>query len=137
MKEVLMSAIEMTGIPIAEKIYADLKSEIHDLETKGVIPGLGTILVGNDPTCTHYVNKKHETCKELGIAAYNINVSEQSTQKELISAVEEFNSNPLVHSILIQNPVPGKFNFNEAIEAINPEKDADGLHPYNLGKLVL
>lgn len=94
-------------------------------------------MVGDDPNCHHYVNNKHKKCKTVGIESFNINVPESATQKELLKAGREFNNNPLVDAFNIQSPVPDNFNFNEAVAEINPEKDADGLHPYNPGKLVL
>jgi methylenetetrahydrofolate dehydrogenase (NADP+)/methenyltetrahydrofolate cyclohydrolase len=127
----------MSGKPIAEKILEEVKKEVEYLKTKKIVPGLGTILVGNNPACFHYVDNKHKTCKTVGIDSLNINIPESSTQSELLKAVENFNNNPLVDAFMIQNPVPKHFNFNEAVKNINPEKDADGLHPYNLGKLVL
>ena len=132
-----MPANEMSGRPIAEKILEEVKKETALLKEKGIIPGLGTIVAGNDPNCSHYVENKHKTCKMAGINSFNITVPETSTQSELLKAVDDFNNNPLIDAFIIQNPVPKQFNFNEAIEKINPKKDADGLHPYNLGKLVL
>lgn len=132
-----MSAIEMSGIPIAEKILSELREEVQRLNQSGIQPGLGTILVGNDPNCRHYVNNKHKTCKEVGINSFNIEIPADAGQADLLRAVEEFNHNPAVHAFMIQSPVPGQFNFNEAVSRIDPRKDADGLHPCNLGKLVL
>ncbi|MBN1649199.1 MAG: bifunctional 5,10-methylene-tetrahydrofolate dehydrogenase/5,10-methylene-tetrahydrofolate cyclohydrolase [Spirochaetales bacterium] len=132
-----MSAIEMSGLPIAEKILDEVKTEAQKMKKAGVVPGLGTILVGDDQNCRHYVNKKHETCKTVGLNSFNIDVPATATQTDLLAAVERFNANPEVDAFMIQNPVPGHFDFNEAVAAIHPAKDADGLHPYNLGKLVL
>ncbi|MBN1699805.1 MAG: bifunctional 5,10-methylene-tetrahydrofolate dehydrogenase/5,10-methylene-tetrahydrofolate cyclohydrolase [Spirochaetales bacterium] len=132
-----MSAREMSGIPIAEKILDEVEKKARLLASEGIVPGLGTILVGNNPNCRHYVDNKHKTCKTVGIKSFNIDVPESATQEALINAVEEFNNNPAVDAFLIQSPVPEKFNFTEAVSMIKPEKDADGLHPYNLGKLVL
>ena len=132
-----MYAKEMSGKPIAEKILEEVKKEAEYLKTKNKNPGLGTILVGNDPNCSHYVDNKHKTCKTVGIDSFNITVPESSTQSELLKAVDDFNNNPLVDAFMIQSPVPKHFDFNEAVKWINPKKDADGLHPYNLGKLFL
>lgn len=132
-----MSANEMSGKPIADKIFSEISEELLVLKEHGIIPGLGTILVGNDPNCHHYVNNKHKTCKEVGINSYNIEIPEDATQTDLISAIEKFNNDPMVDAFMIQSPVPKHFNFNEAVQKINPKKDADGLHPFNLGKLVL
>jgi methylenetetrahydrofolate dehydrogenase (NADP+)/methenyltetrahydrofolate cyclohydrolase len=132
-----MPAKEISGKPISEKILSEISEQVIALKKVGITPGLGTILVGSDPNCRHYVDNKHKTCKEIGINSFNIEIPEEATQKELLEAVNQFNQNPLVDAFMIQSPVPGKFNFNEAVSCINPEKDADGLHPYNLGKLVL
>lgn len=127
----------MSGKPIAEKILKEIESETKDLKSKGIIPGLGTIVVGDDPNCHHYVNNKHKTCKQVGINSFNIEVPENASQKDLLTAVDKFNKDPAVNSFMIQSPVPKHFDFNEAIEKIDPKKDGDGLNPYNLGKLVL
>ena len=132
-----MSAQFLAGSPIAERVLNQVKEEVAELESKGVSPGLGTILVGEDSASAGYVRKKHETCKELGINSVNISIPSTATQEELLNAVREFNENDAVDAYLVQNPVPTGFDFNEAIEAISPHKDADGLHPSNLGKLVL
>jgi len=132
-----MYAKEMSGKPIAEKILEEVKKEAEYLKVKNRNPGLGTILVGNDPNCSHYVDNKHKACKTVGIDSFNITVPESSTQSELLKAVDDFNNNPLVDAFMIQSPVPKHFDFNEAVKRINPKKDADGLHPYNLGKLFL
>ena len=132
-----MNAKQMSGMPIAEKILEEVRNEAAALAVHGITPGLGTILVGDDPNCQHYVNKKHSTCETVGLNSFNINVSGSGVQQDLLDAVEEFNRNPKVHSFMIQSPVPPQFDFSEAVSRISPDKDADGLHPYNLGKLVL
>lgn len=132
-----MSANEMSGKPIADAIIAEISTEIENLKKKGIVPGLGTILVGNDPNCTHYVDNKHKKCNQIGINSYNIHIKEDATQTDLLAAVDKFNSNQQVDAFMIQSPVPKHFNFFQAVKRINPDKDGDGLHPYNLGKLVL
>jgi len=111
-----MYAKEMSGKPIAEKILEEVKKEAEYLKTKNKNPGLGTILVGNDPNCSHYVDNKHKTCKTVGIDSFNITVPESSTQSELLKAVDDFNNNPLVDAFMIQSPVPKHFDFNEAVK---------------------
>lgn len=132
-----MAANEMSGKPIADAILTEISIDIQKLAKEGIIPGLGTILVGNDQNCKHYVDNKHKTCKQIGINSYNIHIDENGTQKDLIAAVNKFNNDANVDAFMIQSPVPKKFDFNGAMKAINPKKDGDGLHPYNLGKLVL
>jgi methylenetetrahydrofolate dehydrogenase (NADP+) / methenyltetrahydrofolate cyclohydrolase len=127
----------LEGSVVAEAVLADLKTRIEALKAKGITPGLGTILVGNDPASAGYVRKKHETCKRVGMASFNKEIPETATQHDLLEAVDEFNKDPNVHAYIVQHPVPKGFDFNEAMERMKSEKDADGLHPVNLGKLVL
>ncbi len=132
-----MSAQLLSGLPIAESILSELKTEIETLKSRGITPGLGTILAGSDPASAGYVRKKHETCSSLGIGSFHADIPESATQHELLAAVKKFNADRNIDAFIIQNPVPAGFDFNEAVEAIDPHKDADGLHPANLGKLVL
>ncbi|MCC5468333.1 bifunctional methylenetetrahydrofolate dehydrogenase/methenyltetrahydrofolate cyclohydrolase [Pelosinus sp. Bkl1] len=132
-----MSAKFLSGQPIADYVLEEVRRDVELLKQSGINSGLGTILVGNDSASLSYVKKKHETCKSLGIQSFHIGIPNNGTQQELLDAVSEFNQNPNVHGFLIQNPVPKGFDFNKALELIDPAKDADGLHPYNLGKLVL
>jgi methylenetetrahydrofolate dehydrogenase (NADP+)/methenyltetrahydrofolate cyclohydrolase len=118
-------------------VLADLKQRIETLKTKGITPGLGTILVGSDPASAGYVRKKHETCEQVGMKSFNKEIPANATQQDLLAAIDDFNVNPDVHAFIVQHPVPTGFDFNAAMLRMNPEKDADGLHPVNLGKLVL
>lgn len=127
----------LEGKAVAEAVLEDIKGRIQTLKSKGITPGLGTILVGSDPASAGYVRKKHETCEQVGMKSYNKEIPESATQKDLLAAVDAFNENPNVHAYIIQYPVPKHFDFNAAMLRMNPEKDADGLHPVNLGKLVL
>jgi len=132
-----MSATLLSGTPIAESVLAEVKKETENLKARGIVPGLGTILVGDDPASAGYVKKKHETCNAVGIASFHIAIPASASQADLLKAVDEFNRDTAVDAFLIQNPVPKGFDFNQAVEAMDPAKDADGLHPSNLGKLVL
>lgn len=127
----------LEGKAVAEAVLTDVKTRIQTLKAKGITPGLGTILVGSDPASAGYVRKKHETCEQVGMASFHKEIPETATQQDLLAAVAEFNANPNVHAYIIQYPVPKQFDFNAAMLRMNPEKDADGLHPVNLGKLVL
>lgn len=127
----------LEGKRVAETVLSDIQTRIQTLKTKGITPGLGTILVGSDEASAGYVRKKHETCEQVGMASFHKEIPETATQQDLIAAVDEFNANPNVHAYIIQHPVPKQFDFNAAMLRMNPEKDADGLHPVNLGKLVL
>jgi methylenetetrahydrofolate dehydrogenase (NADP+) / methenyltetrahydrofolate cyclohydrolase len=132
-----MSAKLLEGKPVAEAVLDDVAARVAALKKKGVIPGLGTILVGDDPASAGYVRKKHETCEMVGIQSFDTRVGPNAAQADLLEAVGEFNKNQLVDAFLVQNPVPQPFDFNEALLHMEPGKDADGLHPINLGKLVL
>jgi methylenetetrahydrofolate dehydrogenase (NADP+)/methenyltetrahydrofolate cyclohydrolase len=132
-----MPAKLLEGNVVAEAVFTDLAKRIADLKAQGIEPGLGTILVGEDAPSQGYVRKKHETAAQIGIASFHKEIPETASQADLLKAVADFNNNPKIHGFIIQYPVPEQFNFSEAMEAIKPEKDADGLHPSNLGKLVL
>jgi len=132
-----MSAEVLEGKPVAEAVLENVATRVAGLKKKGITPGLGTILVGDDPASVGYVRKKHETCEMVGIQSFDTQIHSDATQEDLLKAVSHFNENQYVDAFLIQNPVPKTFNFNDALLHLNPEKDADGLHPVNLGKLVL
>lgn len=132
-----MTAQLLAGQPVAEAVLAEVGDRVEELRAAGVRPGLGTILVGDDAASAGYVRKKHETCEEVGIASFNAEIPEDAGQAELLAAVDRFNADPEVDAYIIQHPVPAGFDFNEALARMDPKKDADGLHPTNLGKLVL
>ncbi len=132
-----MSVKYLEGKPVADSVMESVKEKVEALKLQGITPGLGTILVGEDPASAGYVRKKHEACKEHGFVSFDKKIPASATQQDLLDAVKEFNENPKVHAYLIQYPVPKGFDFAEALMAMNPDKDADGLHPANLGKLVL
>ncbi|MDX1523107.1 MAG: tetrahydrofolate dehydrogenase/cyclohydrolase catalytic domain-containing protein, partial [Anaerolineae bacterium] len=132
-----MTAQLLEGKPVAEAVLADTQRRVEALRAKGITPGLGTILVGADGASAGYVRKKHETCEQVGIASFHKHIPADATQADLLAAVDDFNQNPNVDAYIIQHPVPSGFDFNQALARMAPEKDADGLHPVNLGKLVL
>ena len=132
-----MTARLLEGGPVAEAVLADAARQVARLREQGVRPGLGTILVGDDAASAGYVRKKHETCEQAGIASFNAEIPASAGQAELLAAVDRFNADPEVDAYIIQHPVPAGFDFNEALARMDPKKDADGLHPVNLGKLVL
>lgn len=127
----------LEGRLVAEAVLADVSKRAGNLKKQGIIPGLGTILVGDDAASTGYIRKKHETCKSVGFRSFDKHITADASQADLLTAVEEFNENPEIDAFLIQYPVPKGFDYGEAVRAIAPQKDADGLHPSNLGKLVL
>ena len=132
-----MTAQLLAGAPVADAVLADVAQRVEALRARGKGVGLGTILVGADAASAGYVRKKHETCEQVGIASHHIDVPGDGTQADLLVAVERFNADPSVDGFLIQHPVPPQYDFNAALGAMDPDKDADGLHPVSLGKLVL
>ena len=132
-----MTAQLLAGGPVAEAVLADVATRVTALRDAGRRVGLGTILVGDDPASAGYVRKKHEACERVGIDSHHIDVPADGTQADLLAAVERFNRDPAVDAFLIQYPTPPQFDFNAALAAMDPVKDADGLHPVSLGKLVL
>ncbi len=132
-----MEAQLLEGGPVAEAVLAEARTRVLALAPRGVVPGLGTILVGDDPASAGYVRRKHETCERIGLASFNIEIPAHAGQQALVDAVDAFNDNPEVDGYIIQHPVPDGFDFNQALARMDPAKDADGLHPTNLGKLVL
>jgi methylenetetrahydrofolate dehydrogenase (NADP+)/methenyltetrahydrofolate cyclohydrolase len=127
--------IYMPGAPVAEAVLADVTERVAELRAAGREVGLGTILVGDDGASSSYVGKKHATSEAVGIRSHHIDV-EAGDQAGLMRAVARFNDDPAVTGYLIQNPTPG-CDFNAALEAMDPAKDADGLHPHSLGLLAM
>ena len=132
-----MSAQFLAGGPVAEAILDDVRTRAEGLASKGVQVGLGTILVGDDGPSASYVKKKHETCEAVGIVSHHKAISAGDGQSALVDALNEFNGDPSVHGYILQLPLPDGFDAAAALALIDPAKDADGLHPENLGKLVL
>ena len=132
-----MTAQLLAGAPVADSVLDEVKIRTRALIEKGIKPGLGTILVGEDSASAGYVRKKHETCEAVGLASQHIEIPSDASPNALLDAVDSFNKDPEVHAYIIQHPVADGFDFNTALSLMSPEKDADGLHPVNLGKLVL
>jgi len=132
-----MTAQKLDGSATAKAIKAELTERVAALKTRGVTPGLGTILVGNDPGSTWYVNGKHKDCAEVGIESIRIDLPEDSSQGEIEEAVRTLNEDPACSGYIVQLPLPRGIDENRILGLIDPAKDADGLHPTNLGWLVL
>jgi methylenetetrahydrofolate dehydrogenase (NADP+)/methenyltetrahydrofolate cyclohydrolase len=132
-----MAAVVMAGAPVAEAVLLEVSERVAKLAATGRTVGLGTILVGDDPASAGYVAKKHEACERCGLRSYDARIPADASQAELLDTVRRFNHDPGVDAFIIQNPVPPGFDFNEAMTALDPAKDADGLHPTNLGLLAL
>lgn len=132
-----MTAIILDGKATATKVKNDLAKRVAALKAKGISPGLGTILVGDDPGSHAYVGGKHKDCEEVGIASIRIDLAANSTEATVLKAVTELNSDANCTGYIVQLPLPKGIDTNKILEAMDPEKDADGLHPVNLGRLVL
>jgi methylenetetrahydrofolate dehydrogenase (NADP+)/methenyltetrahydrofolate cyclohydrolase len=132
-----MSAIILDGKVTAAAVKADLTVRVESLKTKGINPGLGTILVGNDPGSHAYVGGKHKDCHEVGISSIRVDLPSSATQQDVLAAIHELNADPACTGYIVQLPLPKGLDANLALEAMDPLKDADGLHPMNLGRLVL
>ncbi|MFM7139365.1 MAG: tetrahydrofolate dehydrogenase/cyclohydrolase catalytic domain-containing protein, partial [Actinomycetes bacterium] len=132
-----MTAIILDGKKTAEKIKSQLAKRVEVLKSKGVTPGLGTILVGDDPGSHAYVGGKHKDCSEVGISSIRVDLPANASQEDVMKAIEQLNSDPKCTGYIVQLPLPKGLNANKALEAMDPKKDADGLHPVNLGRLVL
>jgi methylenetetrahydrofolate dehydrogenase (NADP+)/methenyltetrahydrofolate cyclohydrolase len=132
-----MTAIVMDGEALAQEIKTELAVKVAELRAHGTQPGLGTILVGDDAPSARYVAKKHEDCAEIGIASAHEHLDSDVSQAELMAAIGRFNDNPAIDSYLIQLPLPSHLDEEAALLAVDPEKDVDGLHPVNLGRLVM
>jgi methylenetetrahydrofolate dehydrogenase (NADP+) / methenyltetrahydrofolate cyclohydrolase len=125
------------GKQVAADIRAELRDEIANLKTRGIVPGLGVILVGDDPASQSYVTGKERACAEIGIYSDDNRLPAKTSQAELIALIEQMNRNPRINGILVQLPLPRHLNESEVLLAIRPEKDVDGLHPVNIGRMVL
>jgi methylenetetrahydrofolate dehydrogenase (NADP+)/methenyltetrahydrofolate cyclohydrolase len=127
----------LDGKGTAAAIKAELTERVAKLREQGVVPGLGTVLVGEDPGSRWYVNGKHKDCAEVGINSIRVDLPETATQAEVETAVAELNANPECTGYIVQLPLPKHMDENHILGLVDPDKDADGLHPTNLGWLVL
>lgn len=132
-----MSAQILDGKRTAGEIKAELKERVSALRERGVVPGLGTILVGDDPGSQWYVAGKHRDCAEVGISSIRRDLPADISQAELEAVIEELNGDPDCTGFIVQLPLPSHIDTDAILELVDPAKDADGLHPTNLGRLVL
>jgi methylenetetrahydrofolate dehydrogenase (NADP+)/methenyltetrahydrofolate cyclohydrolase len=132
-----MSAVILDGKATAQTIKNNLAQRVIALKAKGINPGLGTILVGDDAGSHAYVNGKHKDCAEEGISSIRIDLPKTATQTDVMNAISQLNNDANCTGFIVQLPLPKGLDGNLALEAMDPDKDADGLHPNNLGKLVL
>lgn len=125
------------GREVADKVYQDVANQLESLKAHGHVPGLAVVLVGNNPASRSYVRAKDRMCRKLGLHSLKIEMPEETTQGELLAKIDELNADPAIHGILVQSPPPPHINEGAIVERIAPEKDVDGFHTTNLGKLVL
>ena len=132
-----MTARLLPGKPVAEAVFADLGPRIAALEAAGRRPGLGTILVGSDTASAGYIRMKQAKAAELGFTSPHIHLGQDATQADVLAAVREMNEADDVDAVLLQHPTPPQIDFDAALLALDPDKDVDGLHPVNMGRLAL
>jgi len=132
-----MVATTLDGKSTAAAVKDDLAARVARLKEKGITPGLGTVLVGDDPGSHAYVGGKHRDCAEVGIASIRVDLPEDTTQEQLEAEIHRLNADPAVTGYIVQLPLPKHLDANRVLELMDPAKDADGLHPMNLGRLVL
>ncbi|GAB1508618.1 bifunctional methylenetetrahydrofolate dehydrogenase/methenyltetrahydrofolate cyclohydrolase [Actinophytocola sp. KF-1] len=132
-----VTATILDGKATRNAIFEDLRVRVQALAAKGVVPGLGTVLVGDDPGSHSYVRGKHNACAKVGINSIRRDLPANITQAQLHEVIDELNADPACTGYLIQLPLPGHLDAGAALERVDPAKDSDGLHPMNLGKLVL
>ena len=131
-----MSATILDGKALAASIKQDLSARVKELKGSGVTPGLGTILVGDDPGSLSYVAGKHRDCQEVGITSIRVDLKADTSESDVLAAIKDLNSAKECSGYIVQLPLPNGINTQKVLEAIDPAKDADGLHPMNLGRLV-
>ncbi len=132
-----MSAQIIDGKQIAAQMRLELKEKTKDLKDRGMVPGLGVVLVGDDPASKSYVTAKERACEEIGIYSDDNRLPDSTTQEELMAVVRKMNNDPKIHGILVQLPLPKQLNESEVLFAIDPDKDVDGFHPVNVGRMMI
>jgi len=125
------------GKAIAAKIRGELAAKVADLKSKGVVPGLAVVLVGEDPASKVYVSMKEKACSDVGIFSDEYKLSAETSETELLSLIAKLNADRKINGILVQLPLPKHINTEKVLEAISPDKDVDGFHPYNVGRLMV
>ena len=131
-----MTAQVLDGERVAAQVRAEVAERVAGLQARGIRPGLGTLLVGDDGPSARYVAMKQQDCESVGMASHHIHLPVDASQADVDAAVAEFNADPAVDAYIMQYPFPGHLDYETALLAMDPAKDADGLHPVNLGRLV-
>jgi methylenetetrahydrofolate dehydrogenase (NADP+)/methenyltetrahydrofolate cyclohydrolase len=132
-----MTAVKLDGVATATAVKDELRGRIAALKARGIVPGLGTLLVGTDPGSLSYVAGKHRDCAEVGIESIRVDLPAEASADDVRAAIADLNANPAVTGYIVQLPLPAGLDENAMLELMDPDKDADGLHPTNLGRLVL
>jgi methylenetetrahydrofolate dehydrogenase (NADP+)/methenyltetrahydrofolate cyclohydrolase len=132
-----LTARILDGLATAKAIKTELAAEVSGLKAKGITAGLGTLLVGDDPGSLAYVSGKHRDCAEVGVQSIRVDLPSTASRADVQAAIKDLNQAQEVTGFIVQLPLPGGIDANEMLELIDPDKDADGLHPVNLGKLVM
>ncbi|WP_400259839.1 bifunctional 5,10-methylenetetrahydrofolate dehydrogenase/5,10-methenyltetrahydrofolate cyclohydrolase [Candidatus Methanomassiliicoccus intestinalis] len=132
-----MDAQIISGKEIAEEIRGELRGKVAYLKDKGIVPGLGVVLVGDDPASHVYVNNKIKACEELGLKSKAVILPAEVSEEELLKKVDELNADPEIHAFLVQLPLPKHIDENKVINRIDPHKDADAFHPFNVGRMLI
>jgi methylenetetrahydrofolate dehydrogenase (NADP+)/methenyltetrahydrofolate cyclohydrolase len=132
-----VSATILDGKATRDAIFGELSGRVEALAARGIVPGLATVLVGDDPGSQSYVKGKHSACAKVGINSIRRDLSAETSQDELLAVIDELNADPACHGYIVQLPLPDHLDTGKVLERVDPAKDADGLHPVNLGRLVL
>ncbi|MCU1353741.1 MAG: Methenyltetrahydrofolate cyclohydrolase [Acidimicrobiales bacterium] len=132
-----MTAKSMPGGPVAEAVFADLEPRIAALRARGHTPGLGTILVGDESASAGYIRMKQEKAASIGFTSPHVHLPDDASQADLLAAIRDFNDADDVDAMLVQHPTPPQIDFDAALLELDPDKDVDGLHPVNMGRLAL
>src|SRR4051812_17733796 len=132
-----MTAVLMPGAPVADAVFADLEPRIEKLKASGRTPGLATVLVGSDDASARYVGMKMKKADELGCASPHIHLPDSATTADVVAAVQRLNDDDSVDAMLVQHPAPPQVDFDAVLMAVDPDKDVDGMHPTNIGRMAL
>ncbi len=127
----------MPGKPVADAVFADLEPRVAGLRAGGRNPGLGTILVGNESASAGYIRMKQDRAASLGFGGRHVHLDDDASQADLVAAIRDFNTDDEVDAVLIQHPIPPHLDYEAALTELDPDKDADGAHPMNMGRLAL
>jgi methylenetetrahydrofolate dehydrogenase (NADP+)/methenyltetrahydrofolate cyclohydrolase len=133
----MSSARLLPGAPVAEAVLLDVAERVARLRERGVTPSLATILVGDDDASAGYIRVKQRQAAELGFVSPHVHLAADRKQDDLLAVIAEFNADPDVHNVLIQYPIPAHLDYDAALQTLDPDKDVDGMHPLNLGRLAL